>query len=217
MNRYQEAADKLRLAYDRSAEERDKREISPWKHAERQAFLRKLQDEGKNTFLELGAGPGRDSLYFQQNGLQVVSTDLSPEMVRLCRDKGLEAHEMDFLNLDFPANHFSAVYALNSLLHVPKPFQQTALLEIRRVMEAGGLYFLGIYGGIEQDAIWEADAYEPKRHFTFHTDRQIRDLAQSVFEICDFKTIEIAESEEKGLHFQRLILRKSRSVITQPT
>lgn len=51
--------------------------------------------------------------------LQVVATDLSPAMVGFCRQKGLDAHVMDFLHLDFPAGSFDAVYALNCLLHVP--------------------------------------------------------------------------------------------------
>ena len=40
--------------------------------------------------LEIGAGTGIHGLFFQQNELAVVSTDLSAEMVRLCRAKGLE-------------------------------------------------------------------------------------------------------------------------------
>jgi SAM-dependent methyltransferase len=69
--------------------------------------------------LEIGAGTGNDGLYFQNNGLDVTCTDLSPDMVNLCREKGLKAYVMDFLSLDFPPGSFDAIYALNCLLHVP--------------------------------------------------------------------------------------------------
>src|SRR5436305_11462127 len=117
---YDEITESLRVSYDRNVEERDRTPIAPWKLEERGKFLQLLQAGAKNTLLEIGAGPGKDSLYFQENGLQVVSTDLSPEMVKRCREKGLTAYVMDFLHLTFPPASFDAVYALNCLLHVPK-------------------------------------------------------------------------------------------------
>ena len=74
----------------------------PWKLDQRAAFLERLEAEGGGSLLEIGAGVGRDSLFFQNNCLEVTATDLSPEMVRFCREKGLNAHVMDFWKLDFP-------------------------------------------------------------------------------------------------------------------
>ena len=68
----------LREAYDKRAAWRDERPYPEWKEKERANFLAYLQRENKRTLLEIGAGPGRDSLFFQQNGLDVVATDLSP-------------------------------------------------------------------------------------------------------------------------------------------
>ena len=110
----------LRHAYNLSALDRQQSRADDWKLEERQAFLELLQQEEKATLLEIGAGAGKDSKFFQDNGLQVISTDLSPEMVQFCRDKGLEAYEMDFKNLRFPDENFDAIYALNCLLHIPK-------------------------------------------------------------------------------------------------
>jgi 2-polyprenyl-3-methyl-5-hydroxy-6-metoxy-1,4-benzoquinol methylase len=47
----------------------------------------------------VGAGPGHDSRYFQEQGLRVLCTDLSPTMVELCKAKGLDARVADFLSL----------------------------------------------------------------------------------------------------------------------
>jgi SAM-dependent methyltransferase len=115
--RYDEVLDPLRAAYDGGADWRDGISKERWKLAERQAFLDRLPPGSR--LLEIGAGTGQDSLYFQQQGFGVVAADLSAAMVERCRAKGIEAHVMDFLHLDFPAGSFDAVFAMNCLLHVP--------------------------------------------------------------------------------------------------
>ena len=92
---YNQTTANLRQSYDRTAEERDQYKIAPWKIEERARFLALLQKEGKRNLLEIGAGTGQHGKFFQDNGLTVVCTDLSPEMVRLCRAKGLAAYTMD--------------------------------------------------------------------------------------------------------------------------
>jgi SAM-dependent methyltransferase len=195
----------LRLAYDRMAEERDKKIEPDWKGSERFDFLQLMQRESKKKLIEIGAGAGWDSLFFQENGLNVVSIDLSPEMVRLCREKGLEAYEMDFLALEFTDGSFDAVYARNCLLHVPKKSLVGVLREIRRVLKEGGLFFLGVYGGKDSEGLWENDKHVPKRYFAFYTDEQIKAITEDYFTLRSFKTIALHASE---LHFQRLILQK---------
>jgi len=91
----------LREAYDACAAWRDALTKEPWKLAERQAFRDRLAPGAR--LLEIGAGTGQDSVYFQQEGFTVVATDLSPARVEHCRSKGIEAHVMDFLHLGFPA------------------------------------------------------------------------------------------------------------------
>ncbi|MEU4225189.1 class I SAM-dependent methyltransferase [Nonomuraea sp. NPDC026600] len=117
--RYDDVIGPLRTAYEGSAKRRDVSGKAPWKLAEREAFLNRLKRQGCRRVLEIGAGTGQDSAYFQENGLEVVAVDLSPAMVALCREKGIEARAMDFLSLDFAPGSFDAVYALNCLLHVP--------------------------------------------------------------------------------------------------
>lgn len=65
----------LRTAYDRKVEERQGMSLHSWKAAERARFLAMVQAEGKQTMLEIGMGTGRDSLFFQQNGLTVGVSD----------------------------------------------------------------------------------------------------------------------------------------------
>ena len=196
----------LRAAYDRAVEERENRPVSPWKLEERQRFLDLLRQEQKTTLLEIGAGTGRDSLFFQEQGFQVTCTDLSPAMVEHCRQKGLNAQVMDFRYLDFPAERFDAVYALNCLLHVPNSDLPAVLQQIQRVLKRGGLMFLGVYGGTAAEGPAPEDTYEPKRFFSWRTDEHIQAMVRPYFQIVSFKTIPLPGEQDE--HVQSLILRR---------
>jgi SAM-dependent methyltransferase len=195
----------LKQSYNNYASERGKSTIEPWKAKERDQFLHHLKGENSSSLLEIGAGPGRDSLYFKQQGLDVTCVDLSDEMVKLCRDKGLYAQVMDFYNLEFLDQSFDAVYALNCLLHVPKANLDSVLKEIHRVLRDGGLFFCGVYGGQDTEGIWEKDNYEPKRFFSMYPDEDIEKIMSSTFQLIDFHTVSMGEGAP---HFQSILLRK---------
>ena len=195
----------LILSYNSQAEQRNRSEIEAWKAEERTGFLHLLKTEHKQSLLEVGAGHGRDSQFFQDNGFQVICIDLSPEMVKLCQQKGLNARLMDMIHLDFADESFDAVYSLNCLLHLPKKELPIVLKNIKRVLKPEGLFFLGVYGGYDFEGIWEKDTYTPKRFFSFYSDEGLRQVVTESFPLLAFKQI---SSGAGDLHFQSLILRK---------
>ena len=99
---YDHVIKNMKIAYDLKVDAHEAHELVPWKVAERENFQTSLQTEGKRNLLEIGAGTGIHGRFFQDNGLDFFCTDLSPKMIASCPEKGLEAYEMDFLNLDFP-------------------------------------------------------------------------------------------------------------------
>jgi SAM-dependent methyltransferase len=109
--------------------------------------------------------------------------------------------------LDFVDESFESVYAMNSLLHLPKAEFQGALLQIRRVLKPGGLFFLGVYGGEDHEGIRAEDYAEPKRFFSSFSDAHIQQEAARVFELVSFKAIDCDRGA--SLHFQALILRRA--------
>ncbi|SCL69982.1 class I SAM-dependent methyltransferase [Micromonospora chersina] len=201
--RYADVLSPLREAYDGRAAWREGLTKEPWKVAERQAFRDRLAAGAR--LLEIGAGTGQDSAWFQREGFGVVAADLSPAMVEHCRAKGIEAHVMDFLRLDFPANSFDAVFALNCLLHVPNQDLPAVLAAIRGVLRPGGLFFVGVYGGTESaEGPLSDDQHEPPRFFSFRTDEQLLTFAAASFEVVDFHAVDVGG----GHRFQSLTLRR---------
>jgi ubiquinone/menaquinone biosynthesis C-methylase UbiE len=169
-------------------------------------FLSLLKADGKKSMLEIGAGTGKDSLFFQENGMDVTCIDLSPEMVKFCKLKGLSAQVMDMADLQFPENSFDAVYTFNSLLHIPKTDLPLVLKNIQTVLKPNGLFHLGIYGKEDEfEGVWEKDSYTPKRFFAFYSDENIQQITAQYFQLSSFKRVTFDGSD---LHFQCLILRK---------
>jgi SAM-dependent methyltransferase len=194
----------LRAAYDRAADDRDQMEPEAWKQAYRRAFLDLVLAEQGRTLLEVGAGPGKDSLFFQQAGLDVTAVDLSPAMVERCRQKGLRAQAGDIREQGFASAAFDAVYSMNCLLHVPKRELPGVLGEIERVLKPRGLFYLGLWGGRDSEGAWADDQYEPKRFFSMHTDDGVRAAVAPYFDEVSFEATDHGSSG----HFQRLILRR---------
>ncbi|QOR68332.1 class I SAM-dependent methyltransferase [Cytobacillus suaedae] len=208
---YSQIKTNLKEAYNSKASERDSLEIEQWKVDIRESFLNRLLENNKQTLLEIGAGAGRDSMYFQDQGLSVICTDLSTEMINLCRVKGLEAQEMGFDSLTFLDESFDAVWALNCLLHVPKKELEDILAGIKRVLKTDGYFYMGVYGGRSSEGIWEDDFYEPKRFFSFYTNEELIAILKKYFTVISF--IELGPETIGGtdLSFQSFVLKKTQS------
>jgi SAM-dependent methyltransferase len=188
--RYDEIMPDLLASYDAGAAERDNMPKQQFKLDERAAFLDRLGAVQAKTLLEIGAGTGQDAAFFADAGLDVVAVDLSPEMVARCRAKGLEAYERDFLHLGFEPDSFDAVYTMNCLLHVPNADLPEVLRAVRIVLKPGGLFYVGVWGGVSQEGVFDEDRQRPKRFFALRTDAELFRFMRESFEVIDFHSTE---------------------------
>ena len=78
-------------------------------------------DLGKESkMLELGCGEGRDAFYLMQKGYDVCATDISPEAISFCKQKGAEyADRFMVLNAceDSLEERFDFIYSV-AVLHM---------------------------------------------------------------------------------------------------
>lgn len=206
MNQKDEIRTNLIQSYNKHARERDKDITQEWKIAERSKFLTLLQLENKKSLLEIGAGTGRDSKFFQDKGFKTTCIDLSPAMIEICKQKGLDAYVMDMLDMNFPENSFDAIFCLNSLLHLTKEEFPIILNKINMLLKPEGVVYLGIYGGYDFEGIYEDDFYRPKRFFSFFSDDQLKFQVSRFLNIIFFDRIIVEKNND--LHFQSVILRK---------
>lgn len=199
----------LIAAYDADAKRRadDGKVRDAWKVASRETFADLAIAESKKSLLELGAGAGLDSAYFTTRGLDVLATDISPEMVEACQKRGVEAQMLDLYDLSDLHRQFDAIYSMNVLLHVPKSDIDRVLRTIHDTLTPGGIFFYGVYGGIERETVFT----DPKRmnlprFFSFLADKTLIDFVSPHFEVIDSNAIDVGDSDI-GLHFQSLLLR----------
>jgi SAM-dependent methyltransferase len=206
---YHQVAASLRRAYGpAAAAQRDGRQKEAFKADERRRFLDLLRDRGAASLLEVGAGTGHDSLYFQEQGLHVLCTDLSPAMIDLCRAKNLNARVADFLGLGVPPASFDAVYALNCLLHVPTPDLPRVLEAIGEVLVPGGLFYASTWGGADEEGPMRDDHHPVPRFFAFRSDERMSQALAERFRVLSFKTF-----DADGNHFQSFVLEKPRTAV----
>jgi len=199
--------DNLREAYDAGALSRDCSNLPQWKRSERKGFLSHLRSNGLKHLLEIGAGTGRDGSYFANAGCKVTCVDLSQAMIRLCHDKGLTALVMDVADLLFQEASFDAVYSFNSLLHLPRTELPAVLMEIRRVLVPGGLFYFGTYGGHDHEGIYEKDEHTPQRFFSFYEDEHLQRVVREAFDVLEFRSI-VTPGDTPQIHFQSILLQR---------
>ena len=200
----------LKNYYNSEAELRNSKSVRPeWKNNVREKFLKIIKQENKKTLLELGAGPGYDSQFFMNNGLSVVAVDLSSEMVNKCKEKNVEAYELDFYNLSSLDKKFDCIYAINSLLHVPKDDLPVVLGEINLVLNTGGLFYMGVYGGNDSENEYvKKEVSEIPRFFAYHSKSYLISLLEKYFEIIIFDEININDKTECDIFYSIVMVKK---------
>ena len=112
-------------------------------------FLKLLPANGK--ILDAGCGSGRDSLFFKRQGYDVVSFDISKELVDLAsRLIGQNVLNMSFGDLDFE-NEFHGIWANASLLHIPQEEMDDVLEKLSRALKNNGVLYASFkYGDTER-------------------------------------------------------------------
>ena len=87
--------------------------------------------------LEVGCGWGELAEWIaRETGAEVVATDLSPRMVTLARERGVDAQLADVQELPFADGEFDVAVAAWMLYHVPD--LDRAIGELARVLRPGG-------------------------------------------------------------------------------
>jgi ubiquinone/menaquinone biosynthesis C-methylase UbiE len=127
--------------------------IPPWDVGHPQKAFVKLVERGEMTpsrVLDIGSGPGENTIFLAEQGFSAVGIDFTPEAVEIARDRAAQ-HEVDaefvqgnVLDLEqfFEANSFD--YVIDSgLFHSIRPEDLDQFVrQVRHVLKPGGVYYI---------------------------------------------------------------------------
>ncbi|MBV9986909.1 MAG: class I SAM-dependent methyltransferase [Chitinophagaceae bacterium] len=159
-----------------------------------------------NRVLDWGCGAGRIIRHLPEiwEGNQYYGCDPNREMIGWDRlnypgiDFSLTPH---FPPMDYENGRFQFVYGFSVLTHIDKAAQQAWLMEIHRILSAGGIYLATTHGAaftgklaprekkqLEQTGMLTQSYPRPGHRMlaTYHTESAFRRLTGSLFEILEF-------------------------------
>jgi SAM-dependent methyltransferase len=150
----QQLLDKLQASYDRVAEDYAHHiyEELQYKPLDRQLldYLAANIPAG-GIICDLGCGPGQVARYLHDCGARAMGVDLSAQMIAQARllNPDLQFCQGNMLALDVEDGAWAGIAAFYSLIHVPREEVVTALQELKRVLQPGGLLLLAFHLGTE--------------------------------------------------------------------
>lgn len=146
-------------------------------------FLKTLpKRDGVSFLLEIGAGTGRDLKILQNRGnFHLTAIEPSKELSKIIYENtGIVAIEKNAQEIDF-IESFDGIYAIASLLHIPKKDMQETLLKIRKALVDDGSFMLSVKAGKGESLD------ENERFFAYYEANEIKEmLLESGFKDVDF-------------------------------
>ncbi len=150
--------------------------VSDELEVQRQHFLNNLP---KNAdILEIGAGHGRDALYFKEQGLKVLATEPSVELAKIAESKihepvlNLTAQEITF------KNEFDGIWAMASLIHVPMEELPLAFLKMRDSLKENGIIHASFLKGVGTPDVPET--LPDGRYFNRVSEKKLREIVSKI-------------------------------------
>ena len=102
--------------------------------------------------LDLGCGSGRDLKELARRGLRVVGIDYSAKLADIARKySGQEVRVADVRNYNFGEEQFDGIWAVASLLHVPRNEIAGVLGNLSQHLRSGGILLTSMKEGKEPE------------------------------------------------------------------
>jgi len=160
-----------------------------------EAFCASVPDR---RVLDVGCGPGWETETFDDRGYDAVGVDLTQTFL----DRAQRRHEGRYLRGDMrrlpvATGSVDGVWALASLLHLPRDDVDDALSEFARVCRPGGTLFCAVKHG---DGTVRGSTYDDdSRHFTLYGESELNErLAAAGFTVTDSEPDVETDPRETG-------------------
>ncbi|HOO56182.1 MAG TPA: methyltransferase domain-containing protein [bacterium] len=156
-----------------------------------QRFSREIGD-GRPVW-ELGCGPGHTAEYLRNLGVESSGLDISEKILEQARavHPGICFRKGNLLGLEFENDSIAGVVAFYAIVHFTEDQTETALREVFRVLQPGGIFLFTYHVG---DEILHLDEFLQKEidiDFMFFSSEFILNSLKEI----GFEKIEIIERE----------------------
>lgn len=178
---------------------REERRLDPRRVAARERFAEVVAAAGpEGPVLEVGTGPGRDTLALVEAGLDVIGADLSEGHAARAASKGLTMAVASARALPLKPSSIGAMWSMSTLMHIPSVAIGDVMQELARVLAPGGVVAIGVWGGPDVEHFSDRPADQPlapRRLFSRRSPSRWQSLLEVVGRIDEF---EVWESEAEG-------------------
>jgi len=141
--------------------------------------------------LDAGCGPGRDLLYFKEEGLDITGIDISKGMLRECKRRtGVTGLQIDMREMSFKDNMFDGVWCMASFSDVPKEDNSKVINEFYRVLKRGGVIYIAVKEGSGMEIIKKKKYNDMPRIYVYYKQTELEDLLKKKFVILTSNTID---------------------------
>ena len=165
-------------------------------------FISLLPEKGK--VLDAGCGPGRDSEYLIEEGLDVISVDLSEGMIEEAKKRNVNAIKMDILDLELSPESFDGIWCMATLADVPKTEANKALENFRKILKKDGIIYLAVKEG-EGEKIIEKERYgNMPRFYAFYKKKELEELLKK----NNFEIVESVQSNDEATEWIEVFAKK---------
>ena len=111
--------------------------------------------------LDLGCGSGRDLKELALRGFRVMGLEYSEPLAQLAREySGQKVCIGDMRTFDLGVNQFDGIWAVASLLHVPRKHVLGVLEKLRDSLRSGGLLLTSMKRGVGHDTAPDGRTFE---------------------------------------------------------
>ena len=195
----------LAAYYDAEARAGVRGELDTMRLGIRHGFVDLMRREHRRRLVDVGSGPGRDTLAFQQDGFDIIGVDLAPANLVLMRERGAVGSAGSLYALPFADATFDALWTMSTFVHIPHERFDEAMDELVRVVTPGAPLAIGTWGGRDFEGVPEFGELRPYRFFSLASHDRWRSMLERHGRLEHLETF--APTQPSGWEYQFAVLR----------
>nr|WP_039042954.1 class I SAM-dependent methyltransferase [Sporosarcina sp. ZBG7A] len=145
--------------------------------------------------LELGAGPGRNSIYMAKQGSSVSAIDLSNKAIEWAKERAdeeglnLDFHCVSLFNFEFEPNSYDFIYDCGMFHHLAPHRRLTYLEIIKKALKKGGYFGIVCFNTDGALDIPDWDVYKEKslKGGIGYSEERLKEIFNKDFDILNFR------------------------------